>query len=447
MANVNLRNLKKQALPALLAILLGMSSSCMTGASAADQGEGEYRQVDYAKSSQGKFGSRPCRILLMPNAQADLSEVKTSLSELLGPEGENGRIARVIGKGQMTTFVIELDPAKAADITKKIKKDSKHFGAVQQSLSYAAKTIVTGSTPFRDPLAKFQKHLQTTHVNQAVQQFGLNTGHSVVLGIVDTGLDRFNLDLRGSKVIKRIDCTHEDNNGMPLENPSDGDLNGHGTAMGTIAAALTNTFLGASPGYDLSLVSMRVQDTKGEILDEYIIDALLYAGLNKVKVINLSINGTPPYTISRAYLYSPVLWLWMNWYANGPDSCRGLIVNAAGNENKSDTALRSMEPYLIVVGATNYDDSKASFSNFGSRLDVSAPGVNVLSSLQDSNVALISGTSTATAQVSGILAKIWSQHPNMTSAQIRSRLLDHLRKPKGFPAGMGGGVVDMQAAF
>ncbi len=427
---------------AALVVLAGSGAAAL----AANDDNTQYREIDYSKM-KGKYGTRPCRILLMPNAQSRLSEVQSSLVELLGADGENGQVVRTIGKGQMTTFVIELKASKAQEIKKKIQADRKHFGAMQQSMGYRPTTILTGATPFKDPLAPFQKHLQTAGINQCVQKFGLSSANSIIIGITDTGISPNNRDLDKAKVIKRVDCTHEDDNGLPIELEVDFDLQGHGTAMAAVAAASTNRTLGASGGYKCKVVSERVMDTNGLILDEYLIDSLLYAGTHNIKVLNWSLNAPPPFTISRSYLLNPVLYLWMNWYATAPDSCRGLVINSSGNDDLRDDADRRYMPYLIEVAATNYDDTRCFFSNYGPRVDLSAPGRNILTSVADNNLALISGTSPAAAVVSGIVAACWSQKPSLTNMEMRAKILSTLRRPANFNKELGGGVINMQKLF
>lgn len=398
-------------------------------------------QRDYS-TNRKPVGTCPMRVLIMPNAQASLGEVETSLSEILGASGENGKIAQVIGSGQMTTFVVDLVPAHAEEVKTKLRKDNKHFGNIQQSRTYRLDYSTQDTLLFNDQLFRYQRHLQTAQVNQALTRLGLNSPHGMLLGIGDTGIDPTNVDLSARKVVKRIDCTGL----IPRENPGDRDVEGHGTAMAATAACLSNNIsLGSSPGYDIPVVSLRVADKSGQIADEYLINCLIYAGTHNIKVINWSLNAPPPYTISNSRKYSPVLYAWMTWYAYAPNSCRGLIINSAGNEGLKDNANRSETPYLVVIGATNYDDSRASFSNFGPRVDISSPGVNILTTQPGGQVVLVSGTSPAAAIVSGIVAKVWSQQPRLTNIQMRNAVIKTARRVDKNRGLAGSGVVAMNS--
>jgi subtilisin family serine protease len=100
---------------------------------------------------------------------------------------------------------------------------------------------------------------------------------------------------------------------------------------------------------------------------------------------------------------------------------------AAGNSNANACGFSPARvPNAITVGATTQTDARASFSNFGSCLDVFAPGVGITSSWSTSNTATntISGTSMATPHVAGVAALILSAHPAFTPAQVRTQLVN-----------------------
>lgn len=83
-------------------------------------------------------------------------------------------------------------------------------------------------------------------------------------------------------------------------------------------------------------------------------------------------------------------------------------------------------PEAITVGATDNADRRASFSNYGTCLDLFAPGVNITSSWKDSDTATntISGTSMATPHTAGIAALYLSTHATATPAQVRDAIVN-----------------------
>ena len=81
----------------------------------------------------------------------------------------------------------------------------------------------------------------------------------------------------------------------------------------------------------------------------------------------------------------------------------GFLAVAAGNDGlPAFLSTPASEPTVCTVGATERDDSKASFSNFGSLVDVFAPGVNITSTWNDGKTNTISGTSMASPHIAGL---------------------------------------------
>jgi subtilisin family serine protease len=195
-----------------------------------------------------------------------------------------------------------------------------------------------------------------------------------------------------------------------VDNDSDAtDCQGHGTH---VAGTVGGKTYGVAK--DVSLVGVRVLDCSGNGSYSQIIAGVDWVTAHAVKpaVANMSLGGSAGATLDNAVkrsIASGVTYA----VAGGNDSA-----NACG---KSPARL----PEAITVGATDSNDTRASFSNFGNCLDIFAPGVNILSSSNSSNTGTqkMSGTSMATPHVAGAIALYLASHPTATPQQVRDALV------------------------
>ncbi|KNE72117.1 hypothetical protein AMAG_20540 [Allomyces macrogynus ATCC 38327] len=99
---------------------------------------------------------------------------------------------------------------------------------------------------------------------------------------------------------------------------------------------------------------------------------------------------------------------------------------AAGNENQNacNTSPAS-EPSAITVGATTKTDTRSSFSNYGSCLDIFAPGSSITSTWNNGGTNTISGTSMASPHVAGVAALLIGQNPTASASTIVSKLISN----------------------
>jgi subtilisin family serine protease len=115
------------------------------------------------------------------------------------------------------------------------------------------------------------------------------------------------------------------------------------------------------------------------------------------------------------------------------------VVVAAGNDNLDACNYSpSRIPNAITVGAISYGDSRASYSNFGTCLDIFAPGTSITSTwLGTSMAAILSGTSMASPHVAGIVARFIGQYPGLTPTQIVASIKTSSTKNLVTSAGTG----------
>ncbi|MDN4592860.1 S8 family peptidase [Polycladomyces subterraneus] len=250
-----------------------------------------------------------------------------------------------------------------------------------------------------DPALSKQWALPKIRANDAWNATKSNNG--IRVAVVDTGVQYNHPDLYG-KVIKGYDYVGKD------WDPSDG--NGHGTHVAGVIAAATNNHKGiAGIAPNAMIYAVRVLDNNGNGTLENVANGIIHAADQGAKVINLSLGaGYDSQTLKDAVQYA--------W------SKGAVVVAAAGNSNSSQPSYPAYYDQVIAVGATDKYDNKASFSNFGSWVDVAAPGVDIYSTypIAYGQYATMSGTSMAAPHVSGLAALLAAQ--GRSNSEIRDAI-------------------------
>jgi len=316
----------------------------------------------------------------------------------------------VIAKGKLFPIVIAELPAKAVGHVKRMK------GVVR--VEYDAEVRVLGKPP--TPPGRDKQNPQPPQVIpwgvdrvNANEAWSVSDGSnsSIEVAVLDTGIDYDHPDLTDN-VVWGVSTL----NGRISERPKDyNDRNGHGTHVAGTIAALNNEIgvVGVAPAVELYAVKVLGNNGIGWISDIVlgIEQALLgpdgvldsdgdgvVAGDpddDAAEVISMSFGSSSDVSslhdaLIEAYSYGVVL------------------VAASGNEGASSPSYPAAYPEVIAVGATDQNDSVASFSNRG--VEVAAPGVDILSTYPDDTYETLSGTSMATPHVSGVIALIQSAH-------------------------------------
>lgn len=263
--------------------------------------------------------------------------------------------------------------------------------------------------------------------------------NSVTVGVVDTGIDYNHPDFAGRAIIKGKDVSTCDSSinelkssggrcSKPKQPDNDPmDTNGHGTHVaGTIGAATNNSLGVAGINWDVTLVAVKVLGAGGAGGLSEIAEGLRDAADRGVDVINMSLGGIG--TCSQGSMIHAAV-----EYAKS----RGVtIVAAAGNDNNDATSfVPAACPGVITVGATGPNDERAAYSNFGSRVDLAAPGGNkgaaqcrqsncINSTWIGGKYSSIQGTSMAAPHVSGVAALMLAQNSALTPDDIKRCLIE-----------------------
>jgi thermitase len=247
---------------------------------------------------------------------------------------------------------------------------------------------------------------------QAPNAWNITTGsNQVTVAIVDSGLDTTHPEFSG-RIVSPWDFV--DNDALPQDGC------GHGTHVAGIATARGNNGVGiAGLAWNVNLMPVRVlrpdpTPSNCDGPESTIHDGIYWAVAHGARVINLSLGaqlsaGTATCEQSYPVMSAAV----QHAYDSGV-----LVVAAAGNDGINQISCPALQAAAVAVGATTSADTKAYYSNFGSTLDVVAPGDAIYSTLPASGYGYMSGTSMATPHVSGLAALIWSMAPGLTRYQV-----------------------------
>jgi len=232
-----------------------------------------------------------------------------------------------------------------------------------------------------------------------------------------------------------IQSSHPDLNVVGGANFNDGtsyeDQNGHGTHVsGTAAAKDNHSFVvGVAPGADLYAVRVLNAEATGEF-------AQVLAGVDWVTqrkkdnpsrpmVANLSLGG---YTGTSKYNSLDI---------GIKNSIKAGVIYTIAAGNEADNARNYSPAHVkeaLIIGAYDAATNEwAGFSNYGSLVDLLAPGVDVLSTFPENSTFRMDGTSMASPHVAGTIALYLSKHPKASASEVKSALIDAARHPSKEP--------------
>jgi subtilisin family serine protease len=273
----------------------------------------------------------------------------------------------------------------------------------------------------------------------APEAWDIYTGSSeVIIAVVDSGVDYIHRDLQANMWVNSDEIAgngvDDDGNGYiddlygydfctyAQERDFDPmDDFGHGThCSGTIAAQGDNGLDITGVCWNAKIMALKFlgSDGYGDITDA--VSAFYYAVDNGADIVSNSWGGGGYLQAAQDAID----------YAHS----QGVImVASAGNDNTNSPQYPASYEHMISVAATDSDDQKASFSNYGNWVDIAAPGVDVLSlradgtsmgTIHDDHTTIASGTSMACPHVAGACAMLFSINPNISVDEARTILED-----------------------
>ncbi|MEZ0483503.1 S8 family serine peptidase [Fibrella aquatica] len=248
----------------------------------------------------------------------------------------------------------------------------------------------------------------------ASQQYGLNRiaayeawnvsqGNATIkIAICDNAIDTNHPDLVGN-LLPGYDVANGDTN----PNPPDVTMN-HGTHVAGIAGAVTNNSIGiASLGFNkIKLIPVKsTRDDAGPSSITHAYEGVVWASQNGANIINTSWGGGA-FSQTAQDIANDVFNRGIIWIASAGNSASTLPSYPAALNN------------IISVVSTNSTDARSSFSNYGTTVDLCAPGDAIYSSLPANTYGTFSGTSMASPLAASVFGYVWSINPTLTATQL-----------------------------
>jgi len=327
------------------------------------------------------------------------------------------------------------EPSEEKRLISKLKEDP---NVEYAEPNYLYQTSLTPDDPFLD------QQWGLTQI-QSQEGWDINTGSiDMAIAIIDTGIDYSHEDL-GDRIWQNIDeipgnGIDDDLNGFTddiagwdfvntenalcstdedcqIEDNDPSDKLGHGTHVAGIVNATTNNSTGiAGICWTGKIMNIRAgwkgNDGSGYLDTEAISKAIVYAVDNKADLINMSF-GSDDFSETIANSLS---------YANDNHV---LMIASAGNSGLEISSFPASSPHVFSIGATDKSDQKTFFSNYGTTIDLAAPGIDILSlraegtdmygdgqHIVEEKYYLASGTSMSAPFVSGVFGLVKALHPS-----------------------------------
>ncbi|MGW7521275.1 S8 family peptidase [Streptomyces sp. NPDC054796] len=368
-------------LPAV-ALVAGIQLAAAPGAQSAPTGDLRLAPSDTAISGSW--------IAVLKDGSASKAATKATARDLAAEQ--DARITEVYGS-TIKGFAAKMSKAEAAELAA-----DPRVAYVEQDAEVKLNDTQSNATWGIDRIDQRDLPLSTTYTYNT-------TASNVTAYIIDTGIRTSHSEFSGGRATVGTDTIGDGQNGQ--------DCQGHGTHVaGTVGGKTYGVAKAAK------LVAVRVLNCSGSGSTSGVIAGVDWVTANATKpaVANMSLGGGSNTSLDNAVKRSIAAGITYAIAAgNG---------NAIGTPQNACNYSPARVPEALTVGATDSSDRRASWSNYGTCLDLFAPGVSITSAWRTSDTATntISGTSMATPHTAGVAALYLATHPTATPAQVSTAI-------------------------
>ena len=350
----------------------------------------------------------PGRLLVQP--RAGLSEAE--FDKIIKKQGGK-QVGKIEG---INVRVIQLPPQASEKAVEALLKNNKHLKFAERDM------IVRPEGTANDTYYSSAWHLPKIGATTA---WDVTTGDNVVIAVLDSGVDATHPDLAGRLI---PGWNFYDNNSNTA------DVFGHGTLVAGSASANTNNGVGvASVAGNALIMPLRISATDGSASFSNMAKALTWAADKGAHVANISyqsVSGSATVASAAQYMKNK----------------GGVTVVAAGNTGVEQTFAPT--DTMISVSATTSSDAVASWSSYGSYVDVAAPGSGIWTTKKGGGYGSANGTSFASPVTAAVIAMMRSVNPVLPPADLEKILISTAVDlgTAGFDKKFGHGRINAAAA-
>lgn len=328
-------------------------------------------------------------------------------------------------EGVVAAYLLQAPAGETVDaLLARMAGDTRLLYAEPNFLTNAPEGIGRPRWAWGGPSAPPQSSQYAPNLLNLPAAHAITRGAGAIVAVLDTGFQLDHPELSNRLTTARYDFV--DNDAIP-DNilDTDGDnladyMSGHGTHVAGIIVQ-------AAP--DAQLMLLRVLDTNGVGNSVWVAEAVQYAAANGADVINLSLGAPVESSLIEDAVYQ------------ADREYDVVVVAAAGNDNATvSTFPAGINNSVIAVTAVGANSKKTDFANFGSWVDIAAPGESIYSAFPISGYSWWSGTSMAAPWVAGQSALLLSKCPDLDPSKVYDKIAANVTPLAG---GLGAGLPNV----